>query len=533
MPGASPPISISPEKIDEIPATLVAHETKFETPQSQNHTGVNFRHKVDDVLLGVVNYTPRRCRWDPEKPFRFNWALTFLFAFSTTFTVCLSLFMGSVEIYPRNFTLPTLNPLLPTLIITKSNKVANLYYNTPLLTLLASTFNVSYERISQVPTVMQAGYAVGLVFLCPLGDLVRRRPFTLLLTAFTATVWLGLCLTRNFECFLTLSFVVAVSTVTPQIMLPLIGDIAPPSHRATAISLVSSGLLLGLLLARVLAGIVSQYTPWRTIYWIALALQWTITGLLWGFMPDYPATNSDLSYGQILLSILTLFFKTPSLVQACLMGFFFSAPYTSFWTSLTFLLSDTNGPYGYSTLIIGLFAFVGILPMALGPIYSRLILDRSVPLLSVLLGVAMCGVGAAVGVIGSYTIAGLVVQCVLLDLGQQVALTASRVAIYEAAPGARSRVNTAFVLFLFGGNIMGTAVGPMVFVKRGWVGVEIVSVVLVLLALGFCVYRGPREVGWVGWGGGWNWRRLSEKRVVRGRGDGGSGRLEEGRDGES
>lgn len=62
---------------------------------------------------------------------------------------------------------------------------------------------------------MQAGYAAGLLFLCPLGDLVRRRAFVLILAFFTATVWLGLCLTESFEVFLALSFITSVTTVTP------------------------------------------------------------------------------------------------------------------------------------------------------------------------------------------------------------------------------------------------------------------------------------------------------------------------------
>lgn len=353
-------------------------------------------------------------------------------------------------------------------------------------------------------------------------------------------------------------------------MLPLIGDIAPPSHRATAISLVSSGLLLGLLLARVLAGIVSQYTSWRNIYWLALGLQVFILVACWAFMPDYPATmtltptagnaasvqtgvstssasgpattcpaeaaeagavnrNSNgssgdsenansftsriLLYPSILWSTITHFTQNPTLVQACLMGFFFSAPYTSFWTTLTFLLSSS--PYNYSTLVIGLFAVVGILPMTLGPIYSRLILDHSTPHLSTLLGILFCMLGAAIGVLGKWNIAGPIVQCVLLDLGQQVALTSCRVSVYESAPGMRSRANTAFVLFLFGGNIMGTSVGSMVFVRFGWVGMEVVAVCFAGVAVAFGGLRGPHERGWIGWRGGWGWRRTVEEEENR------------------
>lgn len=101
----------------------------------------------------TINYTPQRCRYNPDKPFGFSTPLNLLFAFAATFTV------------------------------------ANLYYTHPILNKLADDFHVSQERVSLIPTLAQAGYAAGLLFLCPLGDLFRRRAFVLLLGWFTATVW--------------------------------------------------------------------------------------------------------------------------------------------------------------------------------------------------------------------------------------------------------------------------------------------------------------------------------------------------------
>lgn len=104
-------------------------------------------------IYNVITYTPPRCRWDPQKPLAFSMALNVLFGFAGAFTV------------------------------------ANLYYSHPILNILADEFHVPYEKVSQIPTVMQAGYAVGLLFLCPLGDLLPRRPFVLSLVFFTATMW--------------------------------------------------------------------------------------------------------------------------------------------------------------------------------------------------------------------------------------------------------------------------------------------------------------------------------------------------------
>lgn len=104
-------------------------------------------------IINILTWCPPRCRWDPDNPPQFSMFLNVIFGFAGAFTV------------------------------------ANLYYNHPILNILAHDFGVEYEKVSQIPTVMQAGYAAGLLFLCPLGDALPRRPFTLGLVFFTATMW--------------------------------------------------------------------------------------------------------------------------------------------------------------------------------------------------------------------------------------------------------------------------------------------------------------------------------------------------------
>jgi MFS family permease len=179
-------------------------------------------------------------------------------------------------------------------------------------------------------------------------------------------------------------------------MLPLVGDLAPLHKRATALSIVVSGLLLGMLIARLLSGILTQYTSWRSIYWFSFGVQYLIFSLLFFFMPDYPSTNpGGLNYFSMLFSIVKMVFKHPVLVQACLVGFLVSSTFTSYWTTLTFLLSSP--PYSYNSVTIGLFALIGIGAMCFGPFYSKAIIDRFVPLFSVILGLIYCIIGVIIG----------------------------------------------------------------------------------------------------------------------------------------
>lgn len=251
-------------------------------------------------------------------------------------------------------------------------------------------------------------------------------------------------------------------------MLPLVGDLAPPHRRASSLSIVVSGLALGMLIARVLSGIVANYTDWRNIYWLSFAAQYLVLILLFFFLPDYPAKEPQLNYFELLWDILVMVVKEAVLFQACLIGFLLSAAFTSFWTTLTFLLASP--PYSYSSLEIGLFAFIGIAVIALGPLWSRLITDRFVPLFSVILGLSLEFVGIIVGTfIGKFTVAGPVLQAITMDTGANFAHTANRTNVYSLNAKARNRVNTAYMVFSFAGQLTGTAVGNRLYAEGGWV----------------------------------------------------------------
>jgi len=290
-------------------------------------------------------------------------------------------------------------------------------------------------------------------------------------------------------------------------MLPLVGDLAPPHRRAAALSIVASGIMLGVLVARVLSGTITTYVTWRGVYWMSLGLQYTIFILLWLFMPDYPSTNpGGLNYFSMLWSILVMLTKYPVLVQACSISFFTFATFTNFWTTLTFLLASP--PYNYDPVIIGLFGLIGIATMCLSPIYARLVTDRFVPHLSVIVGEVCCLLGICLSTyLGPFTVAGPVIQAFANDFGMLTAQIANRSAIYAIEPKARNRVNTAFMVATFCGQLMGTAAGNHIYANGGWIRSGSASVGFIGAALLFCLIRGPWETSWVGWSGGWSMRK--------------------------
>ncbi len=324
---------------------------------------------------------------------------------------------------------------------------------------------------------------------------------------------IGLCVTTSFPLFCGLSFITSLCTVTPQLMLPLVGDLAPAHRRATALSIVVSGLLLGMLIARLLSGVVAQFIGWRYIYWISFALQYLILILLWLFMPDYPSTNPVSSwpellrkYPSLLLDTVKMLFRHPVLVQACLLGLLTSSTFTSFWTTLTFLLSSP--PYNYTSLVIGLFALIGIFAMTWGPFFARNFMDKHHPLLSIIIGELICLLGVVVGTYtGRISVAGPIIQALGIDIGLQTSQIANRTAIYGVEPKGRNRVNTAYMVSVFCGQLIGTAAGNRLYDQGGWIRSGSASVGFICTALLICGLRGPNETGWVGWRGGWKMKK--------------------------
>ncbi|OIW31632.1 MFS general substrate transporter [Coniochaeta ligniaria NRRL 30616] len=445
--------------------TIASDEDTVSTAETET------RPVKEGAIRQIWHWKPSATRYDPDNPPKFTVGLNILFALAGAFTV------------------------------------ATLYYNQAILFKIADTFHVSFEKASTVATLMQAGYATGLLFICPLGDLFRRRPFIIGLVAFTATLWLALCLTTSFVAFQVVSFLCGVTTVTPQLMLPLVGDLAPPARRASSLAIVVSGMAMGMMIARLLSGIVANYTDWRNIYWFGFGTQYLIAILLFFFMPDYPSKNPDgLNYFKMMYSIFYLLFTEPLLLQAALITYLTQAIFTSYWTTLSFLLSQS--PYNYSSIVIGLFGLIGIVIILTAPIYSRLILDKIVPLASAIFGLLIELVGVTIGTfVGSHNVAGPVIQAVTIDIGAQFANIALRSSIYTLRTDARNRINTGYMLLSFCGQLTGTAVGNRLFAQGGWTYSGGCSIGFVGLALIIAFARGPRETGWLGWGGGWRLRR--------------------------
>ena len=160
----------------------------------------------------------------------------------------------------------------------------------------------------------------------------------------------GLSMAPNLRIFEVLCYLIGVASVTPQILMPLAADLAPPERRASALSVVLSGLMLGVLIARVLAGVIGNFNTWRIVYYTATGVQCLVLVGAYFILPDYPAKNRDLTYFKTLYSMGKYTLTEPLLMQAALINIASCACFSSFWVTLTFLLGGP--PYYYSTWVI-------------------------------------------------------------------------------------------------------------------------------------------------------------------------------------
>ncbi|GAA5877733.1 hypothetical protein JCM1840_003342 [Sporobolomyces johnsonii] len=417
---------------------------------------------------------PKRCRYDPERPFRFSSTLNWMLAATSTLTV------------------------------------ANVYYCQPILTQLSERYDVSYDRVTRTVTLIQAGYLMGLVFITPLGDLVPRRPLLLLLTFLTATLALGQATVTTFAGFEALCFVIGLFTVTPQILNPLAADLAPPEKRASAVSIVVSGLIGGMVVGRVMSGILDRFTHWPNhVFFFASSTQYLLLLVLYLFLPDYPKKRTGLSYFGILWGMVKLFFTQPVLMQACFVGCAACAIFVSWWTTLTFLLSGS--PFNYDTFEVGLFGLAGVCALAWAPFAGRLV-DRLAPFLVTLLALCaqMCTQSIAIGAAG-LNLGPVIVVCMLVDACHQTVQISNQTRIFSIDPLSRGRLNGVFTSAVFAGQAMGSSVGPKIFLRYGWRACYALHLGWNAAAILFLLARGPNSKGWVGWGGNYSLRKVPKR----------------------
>jgi len=361
--------------------------------------------------------------------------------------------------------------------------VASLYYAQPLLATLAQAFRVTPAEAGWIVTLTQLGYALGLLLIVPLGDLLDRRRLTLSLVLPSALALLGLALSGHLLLFLALSSCVGLTSVSVQILVPFAASLAPPHERGRVVGTVMSGLLLGILLARTFSGLVAQVWSWQAVYLLAAFLLLLLALLLSRSLPhDLP--KPSFSYWSLLSSIVRLVRSEPLLRWRSLLGALVFAAFNLFWTSFAFLLS--RPPYHFNNAEIGLFGLVGAAGALSASLAGRLA-DRGLALRSTFFFALTILVAFFLLVWDSDELLLLILSILILDFGIQGLHITNQTEIYSLPTHVRSRVTTVYLTTYFLGGAAGSWLSTHLFTLAGWRGVMgaglLDGLVLVLLSL--------------------------------------------------
>jgi predicted MFS family arabinose efflux permease len=342
--------------------------------------------------------------------------------------------------------------------------VANNYYAQPLLATIRTTFHASAGEAGLIVTAAQVGYAAGLVFVLPLGDILERRKLVVVMSLVCAVGLVGEASSPVLPAIFAAAALVGATSVVAQILVAFSASLAGDADRGRVVGSVMSGLLLGILLARTVAGYVAQLWSWRAVFVVAAALMVALALVLWRELPDYRESNR-LSYRDVLVSVVGLFRREATLRRRSLYGFLSFAAFSVLWTSLAFLLAAQ--PYHYGTGTIGLFGLAGAAGAGMASVAGRLA-DRGQQVKVTILTAALILVAFVVLWVAPDVLAALIIGIVILDLGCQGIHISNQSEIYKLAPQARSRINAAYMTCYFAGGTLGSVGSAICFNSGRW-----------------------------------------------------------------
>jgi predicted MFS family arabinose efflux permease len=356
--------------------------------------------------------------------------------------------------------------------------VANNYYAQPLLPSIGRSLHVPAGVSGLIVTVAQVGYALGLMFLLPLGDLLERRSLvvTLTLAAAIALVWLGA--SPSAASLLPAAFAVGALSVLAQVLVPFAASLAPGNERGRVVGMVMSGLLIGILLARTFAGLLAEAGTWRVVYFVAAGAMLVQAVVLRRRLPTWKE-HPEVRYPGLIRSVFRLMKEEPVLRVRAAYGFLSFATFSVFWTSMAFLLAHH---YHYSTAVIGLFGLAGAAGALAATVAGRMS-DRRRARLSTGVTTALLVLSWAALWAGGSHVALLVIGVIMLDVGVQGLHITNQGEIYRLRPEARSRLTAAYMVTYFAGGAIGSATSAALYDTMGWDGVCLVGAAFAFLSL--------------------------------------------------
>lgn len=367
--------------------------------------------------------------------------------------------------------------------------VANVYYAQPLLNTMGQDLHIQPGDVGIIVTITQTGYALGLLLLLPLGDLFNRRRLIVTQLLLAVAALLLVAWAPALPLFFTGMTTVGLLAVVTQTLVAYAATLAAPAERGRIVGLVTSGVVLGILLARTISGTLADLAGWRAVYIFSAAGMLLTAIALFRILPKNDPGKVVASYPQLLASVFRLFFEEPILRVRAILAMFSFAAFSVLWTSLVLPLSAA--PYHFSHTVIGMFGLIGVAG-ALGAARAGQLADRG-------RGQWTTGVALTLLLLSwiplSFTtqsIFALIAGIIILDLAIQAVHVTNQSMIYQIRPESRNRLVAGYMLFYSIGSGIGSIAATTTYAHAGWTGVCLLGAAISTMGLVFWAVTLPR-----------------------------------------
>ena len=347
--------------------------------------------------------------------------------------------------------------------------VANLYYAQPLIGLIRADIGLSAAAAGLIVTLTQIGYGVGLLLIVPLGDLVENKRLVIMALLASAVALIGLSSVHDATSFLLGAWLLGLSCVSAQVLVPYAAHLSPPEKRGEMVGRVMSGLLLGIMLARPVSSLMAHAWGWRPVFWLSAACVVVLAVAVHLSLPQRHPPANPVSYPQLLRSMWGLLRHTPLLQRRAFYHALLFAAFSLFWSTVPLWL--TGPRFGLTQEGVAWFALAGVAGAIAAPFAGRWA-DRGwthkATNWALLVSALSFALPWLIPFDPMWTMLLLTASAILLDMGVSANLVLSQRAIYALGDAQRSRLNGLFMTLFFVGGATGSGLGVWAYAQGGW-----------------------------------------------------------------
>ena len=361
--------------------------------------------------------------------------------------------------------------------------VANCYYNQPLLEMIKGDLGINEQSANLITVITQIGYALGLFFLIPMGDLYSRRRVIIANMSLAALMAIAIALAGNIYVIWGASLILGACSVVPQFFIPIAGQFSEPKNKSRNMGFILSGLLTGILASRVVSGYIGDWLGWREMFVIAACLMVVCMGITLKMLPSMKR-NFVGSYRGLMITVAEIFLYHPRIRLYSIRAAFGFGSMMAIWSCLAFHLAQP--PFMAGSEMVGMLGICGIVGAVVASGMGKLIPRYGIRKFSLAGAILQIAAWSIANVMDT-TYIGLIVAIILVDVGLQCQQLSNQSGCIQEIPEAANRANTIFMTTYFIGGSLGTFCSGLAWIHLGWLGVCLVGIIFALISLSITV----------------------------------------------